>query len=174
MIFKKQSESQRFWQVLQMITVVVMIMASQQLSAQEDPPRPITVTPVQGLAFGAFYQGISGGTITINQAGSRSSTGDIILLGLGFPFSAAIYEITAEPGTLINILPVPDINLSGSNGGSMTLQFGDPEPLPPFVTTGIPSETFQLKIGGTLTVDDPLSNPPGNYNGTFDLIFIQE
>lgn len=157
-----------------LIPVLIMLLAWGTVSAQPDPPRPITVTTAQNLSFGAFYHGSGGGDITITTTGSRSSTGDIVLLGLGYVYSPALIDIVANEGTLINLLPLPDIILTGSNGGSMTLRFGTPDPESPFVTTALPPSTTQLKLGGILSVDDSGSNPPGSYSGTFDLIFIQE
>lgn len=160
--------------LIRLIAALIMLLGCVTLSAQPDPPRPITVTTTQDIAFGAFYHGSSGGDISITTTGSRSANGDIILLGLGYVYSAAWFDIVANEGTLINLVPITDITLTGSNGGTMTLHFGVPDPEPPFVTTAIPPATTQMKIGGTLSVLDPGSNPPGNYSGTFDLIFIQE
>jgi hypothetical protein len=87
----------------------------------EKPPRPVTifVNPAQGLSFGAFVQGSSGGTVIIFANGSRSVTGSVIQANLGYSFSPAIFEVDAEPGTLVTIVNGPDISLSGSNGGSI-------------------------------------------------------
>ena len=84
--------------------------------AQEPPPRPITVyvNPAQGLIFGAFFQGPSGGTVIIYPDGSRAVTGSIVQANLGFPFSPAIFEVDANRGTLISILNGPDATLTGS------------------------------------------------------------
>ncbi len=160
--------------IIRLIPVLIMLPAWGTVTAQPDPPRPITVTTNQNLAFGAFYHGSGGGDITITTAGTRSSTGDIILLGLSYVYAPALFDIVANEGTLINLLPLPDVTLTGSNGGSMTLRFGIPDPEPPFVTTALPPSTTQMKLGGILSVEDPGSNPPGSYSGTFDLIFIQE
>lgn len=157
-----------------LVAGLILLMAWGTLSAQPDPPRPISVTTTQDLAFGAFYHGSVGGDITIGTTGSRTSTGDIVLLGLGYLYSPALFDIVANEGTLINLVPIQDITLTGNNGGTMTLHFGIPDPEFPFVTTAIPPSTTQLKIGGILSVDDPGSNPPGSYSGSFDLIFIQE
>jgi hypothetical protein len=143
--------------------------------AQEPPPRPVVVTPMPpGLGFGAFTQGAAGGTVTINSGGSRSSTGDVILLGLGIPFSTAEYQIVGNQGTVVSILNGPDVSLPGSGGGSMILHLGNTSPLSPFVITTIPPAFTLLYIGGTLTVGSPAANPPGNYSGTFNITFIQE
>ena len=116
----------------------------------------------------------AGGTITINSASVRSSSGDIILLNLGYPFSAAVYKLIGNAGTLISILNGPDVTLTGSNGGSMTLHIGASDPASPFVITTVPPAFTLMNVGGTLTVGNPGANPPGNYSGTFDITFIQE
>ena len=146
------------------------------VQAQPPPPRPINVfiNPAQGLIFGAFFQGVTGGTVILFPDGSRSATGDLVLANLGVPFSPAIYEIDANAGTLISILNGPDVMLTGSNGGSIRLHIGNSSPASPFITTAIPPGRTQVRIGGTLTVGSPLANPSGSYNGTYSVTFIQQ
>jgi hypothetical protein len=143
--------------------------------AVENPPRPISIyiNPAQGLIFGAFYQGGSGGTVILYPNGSRSTTGSIIQASLGFSFSPAIFEVDAEPGTIVTISNGPDVSLAGSNGGSMTLHIGNSDLGSPFITTAVSPARTLVRIGGTLTVGSPLASPPGNYNGTFSVTFIQ-
>jgi hypothetical protein len=161
--------------LLIILPVIFLSAAFQELKAQEPPPRPITVTVTgQSLSFGAFSHGPVGGTVTINPDGSRSASGDVILLNLGYSFSTALYEVVANPGTVINLLNGPDVTLPGSNGGSMTLHIGNSDPASPFVTTAVPPASTSLNVGGTLTVSNPGANPPGSYSGTFDITFIQE
>lgn len=144
--------------------------------AQEAPPRPIAiyVNPAQGLVFGAFFQGVSGGTVIIYPDGSRAVTGSIVQANLGFLFSPAIFEIDANPGTRISILNGSDVTLSGSNGGSMQLHVGTSSLGAQFITTATPPGRTELRIGGTLTVGSPLANPAGAYSGIFSVTFIQE
>jgi len=144
--------------------------------AQEPPPRPIAVyvNPAQGLIFGAFFQGMSGGTVIIYPDGSRSVTGSVVQANLGYPFSPAIFEIEANRGTLISILNGPDVTLTGSNGGSITLHIGAASTGSSFVTTATPPARNLVRIGGTLTVGPPPSNPSGSYSGVFTVTFIQE
>lgn len=145
------------------------------INGQEPPPRPIAVTvTAQGLGFGTFTQGAAGGTVTVTAAGARSSSGDVILLSLAPLHSSAMFEIVGNPGTLVSILNGPDVFLPGSNGGSLQLSIGASEPVSPFVITTTPPVATLLYIGGTLTVGNPASNPPGNFSGTFDITFIQE
>lgn len=144
--------------------------------AQEPPPRPIAVyvNPAQGLIFGAFFQGLSGGTVIIYPDGSRSVTGSVVQANLGYPFSPAIFEVEANRGTLISILNGPDVILTGSNGGSITLHIGAASTGSTFITTATPPARNLVRIGGTLTVGSPPSNPSGSYSGVFTVTFIQE
>ena len=158
------------------LVILFLVLSRFTMLAQQPPPRPINVyvNPAQGLVFGAFYQGVTGGTVIMTPDGSRSSTGDIVLANLGFPFSPAIYEIDANQGTLITILNGPDVTLTGSNGGTIRLHIGTARPTSPFITTAVPPAMTQVTIGGTLTIGPPLSNPSGSYSGTFSVTFIQQ
>ena len=144
--------------------------------AQPPPPHPFTVfvNPAQGLIFGAFFHGVSGGSVIIFPDGSRSVTGDVVQANLGFPFSAAIYEIEAVPGTAISILNGADAILSGSNGGSVTLHIGTASTGALFITSAVPPARTQVRIGGTLSIGSALANPAGSYSGFFSVTFIQE
>jgi hypothetical protein len=154
---------------------IFLFVSSQEALAQEPPPRPVVVTVNQNLSFGVFAQGAAGGTITINSAGNRSFSGDIILLNIvGYTFSVSIYKLVANAGTVISLLNGPDVPLPGSNGGSMTLHIGASDPAWPFVINTVPPAFTLMNVGGTLTVGAPGANPPGNYSGMFDITFIQE
>lgn len=153
-----------------------MISTSLSVNGQELPPRPITVTVnlSQNLSFGAFYHYNTGGSVIIYSDGSRSSTGDVVLLNLGYSFSTGLYDVVANRGTLVSILNGPDVLLTGSNGGNLTLKIGASNPISPFIVTTTPPSATQVSIGGTLIVGNPLANPPGSYSGTFSVTFVQE
>jgi hypothetical protein len=156
--------------------VMLLLLNAFTARTQPPPPRPlyIYVNPAQGLIFGAFFQGVTGGSVIIYPDGSRSVTGDIIQANLGIPFSPAIFEVDADPGTLVSILNGPDATLTGSNGGSIKLHIGNASTGSLFITTAIPPDRTQVRIGGTLTVGSPLANPSGVYSGTFSVTFIHE
>jgi len=141
---------------------------------QPQPPRPMQVYTVKDINFGAFITGISGGTLIVYPNGSRSSTGAIYEINLGYQFYPAIFEIEVNKGSLVSILFGPDATLTGSNGGTLTMHIGPSDPLSPFVTTVNPPGRTQIRIGGTLIVGNPQANPPGSYSGTFSLTFNQE
>ncbi|MCW3120248.1 MAG: hypothetical protein JWM28_4330 [Chitinophagaceae bacterium] len=149
---------------------LAIFLCSDPSSANAQP----AVFPVQNLIFGAFYPGNSGGSVIISNTGSRSVTGTVVPLGLGVPFSQAIFEIEAPAGTIVSILTGPDITLSGSNGGSMTLHMGNSQPASPFTTSLAPPSRTPLNIGGTLSVGNALSNPAGSYSGNFSITFNWE
>ena len=106
--------------------------------------------------------------------GTRSVTGDIVQLGSGLPFSPAIFEVEANPGTVVQIMNRPDETLTGSNGGTMTLQLGTSSSGSPFVTTAAPPALNEVRVGGTLVVGNAIANPGGIYSGSFMITFIQE
>ncbi|MEO8795274.1 MAG: DUF4402 domain-containing protein [Daejeonella sp.] len=163
--------------IVMSVAVFCGIICFQNLAyGQQKPPRPISVfvNPAQGLNFGSFFQGSSGGSVIIYANGSRSVTGDVIELNSGFSFSPAIFEVEALPGTLISILNGPDVTLTGSNGGSMTMRLGAASTGSSYISTLQPPLTTQIRIGGTLNVGNPLANPPGAYSGTFSITFIQQ
>jgi hypothetical protein len=158
-----------------LLAAVLCAMGSAALG-QVQPPRPLSVfvNPAQPLSFGAFYQGPLGGSVIIYPNGSRTSTGDVVQASLGYSFSPAMFEVEGLPGTIVSILNGPDVTLSGSNGGTMTLHIGNSTPASPFIlTTSSPARTV-VNIGGTLTVGPPSTNPPGSYNGTFNVTFIEQ
>jgi len=143
--------------------------------AQQHPPIPIKVYAYpQELNFGTFYQGSVGGSVIIYPNGVRAVTGDVVDVNIGFPISPAIFEIEAATGTMISILNGPDVLLTGSNGGSMTLHLGSSSPASPFISTMSPPLRTTVNIGATLQVGVPLANPPGSYSGSFSIIFMQE
>jgi hypothetical protein len=155
--------------------LLLLMFPFNSISCQEKPPRPImVVVTTQGLSFGAFTLGATGGSVTVTASGSRTSTGDVILLGMGYTYTPALYDVTGNPGTLISILNGLDVSLPGSNGGSMTLHIEASNPVSPFVLTTVPPVVTQVTVGGTLMVGSPAANPPGTYGGSFNITFIQE
>ena len=157
------------------ISAFLIFIISIPALAQEPPPKPVIITvTAQTLSFGAFTHGATGGTVSISSGGIRSATGDVVLLGLGYPYSTTLYEVRANPGTIISILNGPDVILPGSNGGSISLAVGASDPVSPFVTTAIPPQPTYLNIGGTISIGNTAANPPGNFSGTYDIIFVQQ
>ena len=154
-----------------------MLISIPSLDAQPpQPPRPLAVfvNPAQGLIFGTFFRGNTGGSVIIYPDGSRSVTGDIVQSNIGVPFSPAIFEVETSQGTVITILNGPDSKLNGSNGGTVNLHIGSASTGSPFITSvPYPSRTT-IRIGGTLTVSGPLTSPSGSYSGNFYVTFIHQ
>jgi hypothetical protein len=163
------------WLIKMILPSVFLFTLFQEIKAQDPPPppRPVKIyTTSQKLSFGTFTYGVSGGTVTVSEAGSRSKSGDIILLGLGY--ASCMLLIEANPGTLISLIYNQVGPLTNGTGGSMALQIVGSSPISPFITNAEPPATTTLYIGGRLTVGNSIANPPGNYNGTFDIMFNQE
>jgi hypothetical protein len=132
----------------------------------------VKATAIQNLSFGAFIPGPGYGNVIIDPQGSRSATGSIILTSISlFPSQPAIFEINALPGTIINIDFGPVVQLTGP-GGHLDLQVNTSLPNSPFISSK--STSTQVRIGGTLTVNNIAANPAGNYSGSFSITFIQQ
>ncbi len=155
--------------IVPIFAVFLLLICQSEVYSQEHPPKPITVSISTNLEFGTFYHGAIGGEVIIGSDGSRSTTGDVFLVG--FASNPLSFFIEANPGTIISMLPVPPVTLTGSGGGSMTMNLGTTDPVLPFVST---TPTTQLIVGGTLNVSNALANPPGSYSGTIFVTFNQE
>lgn len=134
----------------------------------------ITTYTIQGFDFGTFYQGSTGGTINLSTSGSRSATGDVILMNAWLASSQAIFDLETTAGTTISILNGSDITLSGSNGGTLKLSLEATDLGSPFTTTAVPPARTRLNVAGKLTIGSRATSPPGTYSGTFSITFNQE
>lgn len=144
--------------------------------AQENPPIPIKVEVrnAQGLNFGAFTVGNAGGNVIISPAGDRIGDTDVQLLSVGSSHHFAIFDVFAIPGTLLQIQPVPNVQLSGPAGSNVTLiidPYKDTSTGQTFITNTNPQEVF---VGGKLSIPNGSAGPAGNYSGTFTLTIIHE
>lgn len=155
---------------------LAMLLLGATLQAQEKPPVPIEVevNTSRFLNFGSFTTGTIGGTVTVDYTGERIASGDVVLLNMGQTVSSAQFEVTANPGTIVNIVPPTGITLTGSNGGTMTLNIDSFSTGSTFIITGAPPASTTVFVGGTLLVGNNSVSQPGFYEGTFNLTFIQE
>ncbi len=164
--------------IIKILLITALSCASDYSYAQTDsiPPDPgaLTVYLVQNMSFGAFSTGGAGGTVIISPNGTRSVTGSVIPLNLGVLFFQAIFDIDAPIGSIVSIMNGADAVLSGSNGGSMMMRIDNSDPPSPFIITVNQPVRTAVNIGGTLTVGNTATNPPGIYNGTFYITFNQE
>ena len=147
-----------------------------KISAQENPPIPIEVEvrTAQFLNFGTFTVGPNGGTVTVSPSGSRVSNNDIYLLNMGTNHSYAIFDVYANPGTIIQIQPHSETSLSGPSGSDVRLKVDiiqDTSTGPTFIVTQSPQPVF---VGGTLHIANQAAGPPGQYNGNLRLTFIHQ
>jgi len=140
------------------------------------PQRTITVTATQGIHFGTFcLTGGAGGTTTVGYDGTRSSTGNIALLGMAPTARPAIFEIKLCEGRNVNITFDATTILNGSNGGTLTLDIGPTEKGlsgANFATNSDCNFVTPLRVGGTLHV--PGTAIPGVYTGSFTITFAQQ
>jgi hypothetical protein len=164
--------------ILKLLFVAIVLFFCDKFSfAQPDlPQRSLTVTSTQALHFGTFcLTSGAGGTILVGYDGSRSSTGDIVLLSMAPAAQPAIFEIKLCQGRNVTITFDATSILTGSNGGSLTLDIGPTEKggnSASFSTNSDCNYITPLRVGGTLHV--PGTAIPGTYTGSFEITFNQE
>lgn len=136
----------------------------------------LTVTDTQAINFGTFcLTGGAGGTVTVGYDGSRTSTGDILLLSMAPTAQPAIFEIKLCPGGNVSITFDATITLTGSNGGELTLDIGPTEKGPNgsiFATNSDCNIITPLHVGGTLNI--PGTAISGTYTGSLAITINQQ
>ncbi len=165
--------------LLTIFLIFVSIVPVLAQSGPELPQRTAVVRSTQSLNFGdmTVLSGSSGGTVSVDYNGVRTTTGSVIMLNLGNSAQQAIFEVKICPGRMVNITYPATTVLTGNNGGSMLLHLGP-------TNIGASGSTFisnkgcddihLIRVGGTLDVGAIGTNPAGLYSGTFSLTFVQQ
>ena len=158
------------------ITAILFVCVNFSFAQPVLPQRSISITATQGIHFGTFcLTSPAGGTVTVGYDGTRIKTGDIALLSKSPIAHPSIFEIKLCEGRMITINFETTIQLTGSNGGSLSLKIGPTE-------KGINGASFStnsdcnfitpLRVGGTLII--PGTAQPGTYSGSFAITFNQQ
>src|SRR5690554_5781640 len=102
--------------------VAVCSMSSRQVQAQSPfpPPSQLQVYANQELAFGSFFAGTSGGTVTISPNGTRSVTGTVVELAQS-PGLPAIFDLRLVPGRVVHIVFPTSAQLIRKGGGGIMM-----------------------------------------------------
>jgi hypothetical protein len=125
---------------------------------------PLQIRSESPLAFGALSVGPdTGGTVTIQPGGGRSTGGAVALQGGSW--AAARFVVSGEDGAAF-LVALPDQCLLNSSGGAPALVadgFACSLPSPGVLAGGMQA----IGVGATLHV--PAGQPVGTYTGTFDV-----
>jgi hypothetical protein len=129
----------------------------------QTPVNAISLLNTRGIAFGAFAAG-TGGSVVISPEGSRSATGDVVLISAS-DGAAAQFTISGDADFAYSIdLPSDGtVELSDSAGHSMTINGFTSSP--PLFGQLSSLGSQELAVGATLNVG--ANQPAGNYSGTF-------
>lgn len=127
--------------------------------------RPVTMTKLRDLDFGALIAGAAAGVVTVDpNTSARTVTGGTIVVGDAG--QTAQFRIVASPNTVVqitrNALPVLTRAGGGATMNVVLLTING-------TTTAVPSGsgTFDIAIGGRLSVG--ANQLPGDYSGTFEI-----
>ncbi|NTW33607.1 MAG: DUF4402 domain-containing protein [Bacteroidetes bacterium] len=172
----KTLNSKKIFFELFFLTIILFTYVNFSFSQPVLPQRTITAIATQAIHFGTFcVTGGSGGTVTVGFDGSRTSTGNIVLLSDIPTAQPAIFQIKLCEGRSVIITFSPTTILNGSNGGNLTLDIGDTEKGgygAAFPTNNDCNFITPLRVGGTLHV--PGTALSGTYSGSFTMTFNQE
>lgn len=159
--------------------LLLFMFSNGESKAQENPPVPIQVEvrTARNLNFGSFTAGTIGGNVSVSWDSQRTVSGDIFELNFGEPISAALFDVYANPGTIIQIQDYGETELDNGSGGIIYLTIdsfstGQKTFITKMPNAQTPNEVF---IGGTLRIPgDNSGTLPGRYQGTFTLDFIHQ
>jgi hypothetical protein len=172
----KATHINRYFLKLLFFAAILIAFVNISYAQPELPQRSLTVTATQAIHFGTFcITGGAGGTVTVGFDGSRISTGDVLLLSMAPTAQPSIFEIKLCQGRNVIITFSATTTLTGSNGGSLTLDIGPTEKGisgASFTTNSDCNFITPLRVGGTLHV--PGTAIPGTYTGDFEITFNQE
>lgn len=162
------------------LCLLLLLFSVIEIKAQENPPVPVQVEvrTSRNLNFGSFTAGNSGGNVSVSYDDQRTVDGDILELNFGQPVSAALYDVYANPGTIIQIQDMGAYTLENQDTGIQIELFinsfstGQRTFVTQAPNAQTPNEVF---VGGTLRIpSDNSGNLPGTYFGTFTLNFIHQ
>jgi hypothetical protein len=174
-VMERLNTIQRIYKGL-FLTAVLLFCFSFSYAQPPLPQRTLSVIATQSIHFGAFaITGGAGGTVTVGYAGSRTFSGSILLFSITPVSQPAVFEIKLCQGRQINITFDATTTLTGSNGGSLTLDLGPTEQGgngASFSTNNDCNFITTLRMGGTLHV--PGTAVTGTYTGSYNFTFNQE
>ena len=114
---------------------------------------PIAITKATDMNFGNVAVSSSGGTVVLDPAGTRSSTGGVTLPATVGTVSAASFKVTGESNFTYSIsLPSNSYILKKAGPGNKTMRV-NAFTSSPSGTGALSSGTQLLKVGATLKVN---------------------
>jgi hypothetical protein len=162
--------------ILLLITLFLFISANSSSAQPGLPPRTLTLTATQPICFGVIcLSGGVGGTVSVAPDGSRTYTGNVLLISNTPTAQPAIFEIKLCQGRNVSVSFDPTTTLSGDNGGTLILHIGPTDKGTNgtrFSTNSDCNFVTIMRVGGTL--DIPSNAIPGNYSGTFNITINQQ
>jgi len=148
--------------------LILFILKSIHLCYAQSLDLNISVT--NNINFGNFYPIGAGGHINVANNGILSYIG---VVHLGGVISQAVFTVTSNTNNLdISVSVQPQTQLVRVGGsGIMTVNLNQPAPIQ--FKTNKNRPTF-INVGGTLQIESINTNPPGEYIGSFNIIFNRQ
>ena len=135
------------------------------------PQRTMTVEATQAINFGKFCVTGNGGTISVSDHGSVSTTGGIVFV-FGSNTHPAIFNVKLCPGRNVGISFGGTTYLTDGGAGLLALTIDSTDPNLSLATSTDCNFINQVRVGATLSI--PGGAPVGIYTGHFNITFTQE
>jgi len=134
-------------------------------SATAEVMTPISISNTAALRFGKF-SALTGGTVVISAAGTRSATGAVVLSSTNAG-GAASFDVSGDNNATYAITLPDNATLTHGTDGSQTMSIGTFTSNPSGTGTLSAGGSQTLTVGATLTVGN--AQTTGSYSGTFDV-----
>lgn len=138
------------------------------------PLGTLEVITLRSPSFGSFYCGNGGGKIIVNEDGTRTAEGDVILLTSQGAVAPALFEIRCEPYMMLQLFKNAYFSLEGENGQVLISKIISTDPTFPLATPANAKQGFTVAVGVCLEIEPGQVTAPGNYTGNFQLNWIIE
>lgn len=138
------------------------------------PLGTLEVITLRSPSFGSFYCGNGGGKIIVNEDGTRTAEGDVILLTSQGSVAPALFEIRCEPYMMLQLFKNAYFSLEGENGQVLISKIISTNPSFPLATPANAKQGFTVALSVCLEIEPGHIAAPGNYNGNFQLNWIIE
>lgn len=132
------------------------------------------VVQIKNFSFGNIVAGKDGGTFTLDADGQVSTTGTILVLPSAQAASPALFELRAQPGTVVQFILDEPFQIRGANGSYLLVQPIHPFDGAPFVMPNAAGNSVTIAVGAEVRIPPNPATEAGDYTGNLQLTVVYE
>jgi len=135
---------------------------------------PSEVVQVKNFSFGNIVAGKEGGTLILYADGQIRTTGSVLVLPSAQTASPALFELRAQPGTVVQFILDAPFQIRGSNGNVLMVLPIHPFDGAPFTMPEAPGNSVTIPVGAEVRIPPNPSTEAGGYTGSLQLTVVYE